>query len=69
MSEELAQELERLRRIVSGALWLMDAGPNNPNAWNTVLANLPAGGTECERRAEAVVDILRLAGVKPRSLN
>lgn len=49
------------RQAIIRALALLDGGANNPNAWASALAMLPAGGLECEARVGEAVRILRAA--------
>ena len=48
-----------LATAVADALRLLDAGPDNPDGWSSVLGRLPAGGVECEEQCIRVIAILR----------
>jgi len=53
----------KMRRAIIGAINLLSG-----HAPDTILGSLPAGGIECERMCEVLVDHLRVAiGLEPKS--
>lgn len=58
---EATARIEALEAALEKALWLLDNGPDNPNAWNSAAACLPGDGNACEPILDEAISVLRAA--------